>query len=129
MKDDLYLPDDLLYSKNHLWVKKDGEEIIVGIDDYAQNQLGEVLYVDFPEVDACFNSGDEFGSVESVKSVSPLVMPVDGRVTATNRGLEDLPALVNSDCYGDAWIIRLVPDDVNDLKNLANAEYYKKSLD
>lgn len=126
--DNLNFPTELKYSKNHVWLKEDGNEFLIGIDDYAQDQLGEVLYIELPEVGSSYTKGQEFGSVESVKSVSPLIMPVSGEIIATNNRVEDNPQMINSDCYGQAWIIRIKTDAQGDMNNLLNADEYMRTI-
>jgi len=120
-------PDDLLYARTHEWVRKDGDAVVVGISDYAQEQLGEVVYVELPEVGASINVGEEMGSLESVKAVSETVAPVAGEVIAVNQQLEDEPNLVNEDSYGDGWIVKISgsPDE----EDLLDAEAYKKHVE
>lgn len=102
---ELNLPDDVKYAEDHEWLKVDGDTAKIGISDYAQDQLGDIVFVELPEVGDSFAKGDEFGTLESVKAVSELYMPVGGEVTAVNAALEDSPELVNNDPYGDGWMI------------------------
>ncbi|MDE6735781.1 MAG: glycine cleavage system protein GcvH, partial [Desulfovibrio sp.] len=108
--------------------KKDGDACVAGISDYAQDQLGDVVYVDLPEPGTHFAAGEEFGSVESVKSVSPLHMPVSGEVLAVNSALEDNPGLLNADCYGQGWIVRIKQDDESEPGRLLDDVSYRNSL-
>ncbi len=113
-------PSDLRYSKDHEWlrVNADGKTGKIGITDFAQQELGDIVYVELPTVGDDFERGDEFGTVEAVKTVSELYMPVSGTVTAVNEALEDAPELVNDDPYGEGWMIEIEignPDEVNDL--------------
>jgi len=101
------LPVELRYVKSHEWLKVEGDTVIVGITDYAQDQLGEVVYVELPEVEAGFDSGDELGTLESVKAVSEYLAPVAGEVVEVNERLEDEPNLVNQDPYGDGWLVKM----------------------
>ncbi len=101
----------------------------IGINDYAQDQLGEIVFVEMPEVGATFSKGDEFGTVESVKAVSELYMPVSGEIVEINQGLEDAPELVNSDCYGQGWIIRVKPSNPAEMDLLLNRQAYLESLE
>ncbi|MBR2834196.1 MAG: glycine cleavage system protein GcvH [Coriobacteriales bacterium] len=111
------IPADLSYSKTHEWVRIEGETAIIGITDYAQDALGDIVFINLPEVDDTLEAGDSFGDVESVKAVSDVMSPVAGTVSAINEELIDSPELMNSDPYG-AWIIKLegitVPDDLLD---------------
>jgi len=100
-------PKELLYSKEDEWVRAEGDTYVVGVTDYAQQQLGDVVFVELPEVGAEFAAGDSFGTIESVKAVSDLFCPISGRVTAVNSDLDAAPEKVNQDPYGEAWIIKL----------------------
>ncbi len=104
-------PPNLLYSSSHEWVTTDGEEVTVGITDYAQHALGDVVFVELPEVGRTLEQGDIFGVVESVKAASDLNAPVSGEVTAINEALVNAPETVNSDPYGEGWIIKLRASD------------------
>ena len=104
-------PEDLTYTKDHEWVRVKGNEAIVGITDHAQDQLGDVVYVELPKVGDKFESSEPFGSVESVKAVSEIYMPVSGTVVEVNETLNDSPELVNEDPYGDGWMIRIKIDN------------------
>ena len=118
-------PEDRRYSANHLWVRKDGEMCEAGITEYAQNQLGQIVYVDVPEEGAGFAQGQEFGTIESVKAVNQLLMPVSGEVAAINSALENDPALINNDCYGRGWLIRMKPTDWSEYDRLLDAQAYR----
>ncbi len=109
MKDiaELRFPETLRYAPDHEWARKEGEEAVIGISDYAQDQLGDVVYVELPKVGARFEKGDVFGTVESVKAVSELIAPLAGEVLAINSTLENTPDLVNSDPYGEGWMMRI----------------------
>lgn len=109
MKDiaELRFPDNLRYAPDHEWARREAEEAVIGISDYAQDQLGDVVYVELPKVGARFEKGDVFGTVESVKAVSELIAPLSGEVIAVNAGLENTPDLVNSDPYGEGWMMRI----------------------
>ena len=101
------IPDDLLYRDSHEWVRIEGKEAVVGITHYAQDQLGDITYVDLPAVGAQLVAGKEFGSIESVKAASDLYSPIDGRVSAVNEALESVPEFVNKSPYGDGWMVRV----------------------
>lgn len=107
--DSLHLPEELGYTARHLWVRAEGDAVVIGITDFAQKQLGEILFVDLPDAGASFASDEEFGTVESLKTVSSLYMPVAGEVAERNGALEGEPALVNRDCYGAGWMLRIRP--------------------
>ncbi|MDF1565567.1 MAG: glycine cleavage system protein GcvH [Deltaproteobacteria bacterium] len=115
-----HIPDDLRYTQDHEWIRKDGDELIIGITDHAQSSLGDVVYVELPEVGDEVSAGAPFGTVESTKAVSELFAPVSGEVTAVNEDLVDAPEKVNEDPYGDAWMIRVKP---------ASADAYDGLLD
>ena len=125
---ELILEDGFLYSTQHEWVKPGEEGVRIGITDYAQDQLGEIVFVELPEVGATFAKEDEFGTVESVKAVSELYMPVDGEVTAVNSALEDAPELVNRKPYTDGWIIDVRPSDPSQLETLLSKDAYLELL-
>lgn len=115
------------YSKTHEWVRAEGDILVYGITDYAQSQIGEVVYVELPEEDE-FAKGDSFSVVESVKSANDLYIPVDGVVVEVNEALEDDPELVNSDAFGDGWICKIRPSDMADLDELLSADEYEKMI-
>ncbi|MDE7240607.1 glycine cleavage system protein GcvH [Desulfovibrio sp.] len=122
------LPEDLNYTDEHVWVRQDGDTLVAGISDYAQDQLGEVAYVDLPEVGRRLDAHDEFGSIESVKAVNALFMPVAGEIVEVNEELEDAPELVNADCYGKGWIVRIKADDPAAARALPDAAAYRALL-
>ncbi len=117
--------DGLLYSESHEWVKVDGNVAIVGVSDYAQAELGDIPYVDMPDVDDEVKAGDDFGAVESVKTSSEIVAPVSGKIIACNTELEDRPELINEDAYA-AWIVKIEMSDSSELDSLLNASAYTK---
>ena len=122
--------DENLYTREHEWIRIEGNKAEVGITDHAQKALGDIVFVDLPEIDDEIDSGDEFGSVESVKAVSSLFMPVSGRIPAVNTELKDSPELINEECYDDGWMIRvelIKPDESADL--LSSEEYEEFLLD
>ena len=121
---DFQAPNELKYSKEDEWVRTEGDQFVVGVTDYAQQQLGDVVFVELPEVGAEFAAGDSFGTIESVKAVSDLFCPIAGRVVATNEALEDAPEKVNEDCYGEAWIIKLEATGDDPLAGLMDADGY-----
>jgi glycine cleavage system H protein len=118
-------PGDLHYSKDDEWVRKEDGVFVVGVTDYAQQQLGDVVFVELPEVGAEFAAGDSFGTIESVKAVSDLFCPIAGRVTAVNGDLEDAPETVNQQPYGSAWIIKLEATGDDPLAELLDADGYQ----
>lgn len=117
------VPGDLQYTRTHEWVRREGDTATVGITDHAQDELGDVVFVELPEEGATFGAGDAFGTIESVKAVSDLYAPVGGEVVEVNSALDDLPEKVNEDPYGDGWIVRLRVSGEGDL--LSAAEYEK----
>jgi len=124
------VPEDLHYSKDHEWVRVDGGEAIIGITDYAQNSLGDVVYVELPKSGDEFAANESFGSVESVKAVSEVFTPVAGAVTQINESLADEPEIVNSDPYGKGWMIRVKmshPGEVDSLLTAAEYEDFTKA--
>lgn len=108
--EELNLPESLRYTGEHVWVRMDGGEAVIGISDFAQDQLGEIAFVDLPAVGTRFEAGSDFGTVESLKSVNQLYMPIPGEVVAVNEELESTPTLVNVSPYGEGWMIRIRPD-------------------
>jgi len=124
------VPEDLHYSKDHEWVRVDGDQAIIGITDYAQNSLGDVVYVELPKADDEFAANESFGSVESVKAVSEVFTPVAGMVVKINESLADEPETVNSDPYGKGWMIRIKmshPGEVDSLLTAAEYEDFTKA--
>jgi glycine cleavage system H protein len=119
------VPDGLRYSKDHEWVRVEGDVATVGITDYAQDALGDVVYVDPPMVGSALNAGDSFGEVESTKSVSELYAPISGTVASTNDELETEPEKLNADPYGEGWICTVSMSDVGELDALMDAEAYQ----
>ena len=124
------VPEDLHYSKDHEWVRVDGDQAIIGITDYAQNSLGDVVYVELPKAEDEFAANEAFGSVESVKAVSEVFTPIAGAVVKINEALADEPETVNSDPYGAGWMIRLKmsnPAEVDSLLTAAEYEDFTKA--
>jgi glycine cleavage system H protein len=118
-------PEDLSYTKDHEWVRGQGAEATVGITDHAQHQLGDVVYVELPKVGDRFEKSEPFGSVESVKAVSEIYMPVSAEVIEVNSALSDAPELVNSDPYGGGWMIRIKIDNPSEIDALLSAAEYE----
>jgi glycine cleavage system H protein len=119
------VPEDLHYSKDHEWVRVEGEQAIIGITDYAQNSLGDVVYVELPKAGDKFVGNEPFGSVESVKAVSEVFTPIAGAVVSINESLADEPEKVNSDPYGEGWMIRMRMDNPAEVDSLLNAAEYE----
>ena len=125
---ELNFPDDIRYAKSHEWARAEGATVKVGITDYAQDQLGDIVFVEMPEAGETFEKGAEFGTVESVKAVSELYMPIGGEIVAVNDSLEDAPELVNNTPYSDGWMIEVKPNDPAELDSLMTKEEYIESL-
>jgi len=124
------IPAELRYSRSHEWVRvEDDGTVTVGITDHAQDQLGDMVYVELPEVGASYGAGDACAVVESVKAASDVYCPVAGEITAVNEGLADAPELVNQDAYGDGWLLRMKPADTAELEGLLDAEGYKAFIE
>ena len=121
-------PENLKYSKDHEWVRVEGDEVYIGITDFAQSELGEIVFVDVDTEGETIEQDEVFGSIEAVKTVSDLMMPVTGEVLELNEKLDDEPELVNNDPYGEGWIIKATLDNPADLDNLMTNEEYKKEI-
>ena len=124
----MIFPDNLRYTSEHEWIRVEGDEAFVGITDYAQSELGEIVFIDVPTVGETVGQGAVFGSVEAVKTVSDLNMPVTGEVLELNEELDAAPELVNNDPYGKGWIIRIAIKDAAELDSLMDAAAYEASL-
>jgi glycine cleavage system H protein len=120
------IPADYKFTTSDEWVRVEGDEAIIGISDYAQDALSDIVFVELPAVGDTFNTGDSFGTIESVKAASDLNMPVGGTVTAINSALEDAPERVNEDPYGEAWMIRVKIADMTELDKLMDAAAYEQ---
>lgn len=121
-------PSDIRYTAEHEWIRVEGEEAYVGITDYAQSELGEIVFVDVPTIGEEVAQGEVFGSIEAVKTVSDLNIPVTGEVLAINEELDAQPELVNNDPYGEGWIIKIAVKDIVELDNLMDAEAYQATI-
>ncbi len=122
------IPEDLRYTEEHEWVRLEGDEVVVGITDHAQDALTGIVYVESPEVGTSVSAGDGFGSVESVKSVSEIFAPLSGELSAVNEALEDAPELINDDPYGTGWIVRMRLEDNRVFSDLLDAAGYRALL-
>jgi glycine cleavage system H protein len=122
------IPQDLMYTKEHEWISVEDEVGTIGITDHAQQELGDVVYVDLPEPGTRFDAAEAFGSVESVKAVSEIYLPVSGKVTEVNSTLADAPETVNKDPYGQGWMVRVRIDDNTELLSLMSAADYERYL-
>jgi glycine cleavage system H protein len=118
-------PEDLYYTKEHEWIRVEGERAVIGITEYAQDQLGDVVYVELPEIGAPFTQSETCGTIESVKTVSDLYAPLSGEVIAINEALDDTPELINNDPYKAGWIAEIQFSDQEELKNLLSADAYE----
>ena len=119
---------DLKYTKDHEWISIDGDSATIGITDYAQGELGDIVYVEIESLGEQLDKEEIFGSVEAVKTVSDLFLPVSGEITEMNEGLEDNPELINDDPYGEGWIIKMKISDQNELSDLLTADAYKELI-
>ena len=124
----MQFPKDLRYSSEHTWARREGDRVTVGITDFAQTELGEVLFVELPGVGRAVSAGESFGVVESVKAVSDLFAPVGGTVVDVNPRLDDAPELVNQAPYGDGWLITIEASNPGDWQTLLNAEDYQATI-
>ena len=122
------IPEELRYTEEHEWVKLDGNVATVGITDFAQSELGDIVYLEIDSLDTEINSNEVFGTVEAVKTVSDLFMPVNGKVVDVNSSLEDNPEAVNDDPYGEGWIIKIEVSNPSDIDTLMSSEEYKNLI-
>jgi glycine cleavage system H protein len=123
------IPGDLLYTKDDEWIRVDGNEAVVGITDYAQDSLSDIVFVELPDAGDTFGAGDIFGTVESVKAAADLYMPIDGEILESNEQLLDAPEIINSSPYGDGWMIKVKIEDASQLDDLMDPEAYKAYCD
>ena len=122
------IPDNLLYTSEHEWIKIDGKIATIGITDFAQSELGDIIFLEFPALNSVFNKGEIFGTIEAVKTVSDLYMPIDGEICEINDALNDNPEKVNEDPYKDGWMVKIKIDKNVDLDGLLNAEKYNQLI-
>lgn len=122
------IPADLKYTKDHEWCKKDGNTIIIGITDFAQSELGDIVFVEVDTEGETLDKEEVFGSIEAVKTVSDLFMPITGEIIEFNEELESNPELVNSDPYGEGWIIKVKPENISDFDSLLDANGYQETI-
>ena len=125
---ELSFPEDVRYAESHEWAKAAGDTVKIGITDYAQDQLGDIVFVELPDVGESFEKGAEFGTVESVKAVSELYLPVSGEIVAINEALEDAPELINNTPFSDGWMIEVKPADSSELDALMDKDAYLATL-
>jgi|TARA_B100000929_G_scaffold196778_1_gene156052 glycine cleavage system H protein len=124
----LNIPKNLLYTSEHEWVKIEGNTATIGITDFAQGELGDIIFLEFPDLDAVFNVGDIFGTIEAVKTVSDLYMPLEGKIVEVNNILNDNPEKVNEDPYGKGWMVKIIIDE-NTIKNqLLDSKKYNQLI-
>jgi len=123
------IPNELFYTKDHEWARFEGSEVTIGITDFAQGELGDIIYVEFPDVGQEVQKGDPLGTIEAVKTVADIYAPITGKVTAVNNDLEDAPERVNNDPYGEGWMIRLEAVDPSDREGLLSAADYRTLID
>ena len=121
-------PNDIKYTKEHEWVSLDGETATIGITDYAQSQLGDIVFVEFPDINSEINQNETFGVIEAVKTVADLFAPVSGEIIEVNSSLEDSPNFINSDPYGSGWIIKVKINDSNEYNGLMSSEDYEEHI-
>ncbi len=123
------IPGDLKYTETHEWILKNADgTLTIGITDHAQSLLGDLVFVELPDLHSAFTTGEESGVVESVKAASDIYCPVAGEIVETNEALLENPALINSDPYGDGWIFRIQPEDIHELNDLMSADDYEASI-
>jgi len=122
-------PDDLKYHKEHSWIKIDGNRATVGITEYAQESLGDIVYMDLPDVDASVDADGEIGEIESTKATSSVISPVSGTIVKVNTELEDAPETINEDPYGKGWVVVIEMDNAKELSSLMDAEEYGKFVE
>lgn len=125
---DYTIPDELKYSSSHEWILKDDNEGLIGITDYAQDQLGDIVFIEFPEIGAKFNMGDSIAEIESIKAVEEFLIPVSGEIIEVNAEVNDKPEVVNEDPYGNGWLARIKIANVNEFEDLFSAEEYTKKI-
>ncbi len=122
------IPEDLAYTAEDEWARIEDDRVLVGVTDYAQQQLGDIVFLELPKTGATFEKGEPFGVIESVKAVSDLYAPISGEVIGVNADLGENPEAVNEDCYGDGWIIAISASDAGEFEGLLSAEAYKKHV-
>jgi glycine cleavage system H protein len=122
------IPKELKYTEDHEWVKVDGDTATVGITDHAQSELGDIIFIEFPEINDIIERMEPFGTIEAVKTVADLFAPLNGKIVEINEALEDSPELVNSDPYGKGWIVKVSVDKLNQLNDLLSSKNYEKLI-
>jgi glycine cleavage system H protein len=129
MEDKMLIPDELYYTESHEWVRVNGDEAVVGITDFAQHELGDIVYVELPEAGKKVSAGEPCGSIEAVKAVEDINSPVSGKVESRNTDLEDSPDLINKSPYDEGWLIKVKLSNPDELENLLSAAEYKKIVE
>ena len=122
------IPENLLYTSEHEWIKIDGEVATIGVTDFAQSELGDIIFLEFPDLNSVFNKGDIFGTIEAVKTVSDLYMPIDGEICEINDTLNDSPEKVNEDPYKDGWMVKVKIDKSVSLDGLLDSNQYNQLI-
>ena len=121
-------PDNLLYTNEHEWIRVDGDEAYIGITDYAQSELGDIVFVELPNADDEFEKNDVFGTIEAVKTLADLFLPVSGKILEVNEKIENEPELINSDPYNDGWLVKISVSNADELDEILTPEDYKKII-
>ena len=121
-------PDNLLYTNEHEWIRVDGDEAYIGITDYAQSELGDIVFVELPNADDEFEKNDVFGTIEAVKTLADLFLPVSGKILEVNEKIENEPELINSDPYNDGWLVKISVSNADELAEILTPEDYKKLI-
>ena len=122
------IPEDLLYTNEHEWIRVEGSEAFVGITDYAQSELGDIVFVELPNIDDEFEKNDVFGTIEAVKTLADLFLPISGKILEVNEKIENEPELINSDPYNDGWLIKMSISNPDELNEILKPEDYKKII-
>ena len=120
--------NELIYTEDHEWVKVDGDIATIGITDHAQSELGDIIFIEFPKINDQIDKTEPFGTIEAVKTVADLFAPLSGKILEINKALEDSPELVNSDAYGEGWIVKVSVDNLDQLNDLLSSENYEKLI-
>jgi glycine cleavage system H protein len=123
------IPNDLRYSEDDEWVRQDDDSVTIGITDYAQQQLGDIVFIELPEVESTIDKGEPFGVIESVKAVSDLIAPISGVVAEVNEALVERPEIANEDCYGEGWILLIEGTDSEEYESLLDPSAYRKHVE
>ncbi len=123
------IPENLKYSDDHEWIRIEGDEAYIGITDFAQNELGDIVFVEVETIDETLEKGEAFGTVEAVKTVSDLLLPVSGTILELNERLEDEPELINKDPYGEGWIVKIKITNIDEINEMLDVDAYKKLIE